>query len=93
MNIKRAFTLAELLVSLAVVGIIAALVLPSLNSSVDKSANADAMKKAYYYLGEVLEMPKSMGDPYTKWDYSTLTGETVYNKLKPFLSITNVAKF
>ena len=53
MNIKRAFTLAELLVSLAVVGIIAALVLPSLNSSVDKSANANAKKKAYYYLGEV----------------------------------------
>ena len=71
-KIKEAFTLAELLVSLAVIGIIAALTLPTLNSSIDKSANADAMKKAFYYLGEVIEMPTAMGDSYKKWDYENM---------------------
>ena len=87
-KIKEAFTLAELLVSLAVIGIIAALTLPTLNSSIDKSANADAMKKAFYYLGEVIEMPTAMGDSYKKWDYDSLTSDNIYRKLRPYLSIT-----
>lgn len=73
---NRAFTLAEVLITLGIIGIVSALVLPSKIEDYQKRKTAIAVKKAYVELNQVLEMSmKDHGDPST-WDYQT-AGELV----------------
>lgn len=44
---NKAFTLAEVLVTLTIIGVIASLTIPSLKETADRSANAAALQKAY----------------------------------------------
>lgn len=87
MKKNKAFTLVEVLICLTVIGVIAALTIPQLQAGMAKKANTEAMKKAYVYLSDVLEIPKALGDPYTKWNFNTLTTQQAFDKIEPHLAI------
>ena len=53
---NKAFTMAEMLVSLTIIGIIAALTMPSVKMNTEKRANAELLKKAVAKLDSVTEM-------------------------------------
>jgi len=50
MKRKRGFTLSETLITLGVIGIIAAVTIPSITSSTNKATYVDGLKKAYLIL-------------------------------------------
>ena len=56
LNRKAAFTLAEVLITLGIIGIVAALTLPVIISDVKNSQLEAGLKKAYSVLGQALNM-------------------------------------
>ncbi len=84
--IKKAFTLAEVLVSLTVIGVISALTLPAINASAHKRANAEGCKKAYIVLSEAVDIAR-VSDPIENWTFTDAASTTNFNKIKPHLNI------
>ena len=89
MNKKKikAFTMSEVLVSLTVIGVIAALTLPALNISARKNANAQGCKKAYVVLSEAVDIAK-IDEPFDKWTFDDDHSTEIYNKFKNNIVIT-----
>lgn len=66
---RLGFTLAEVLITLGIIGVVAALTLPALIQNYQKKATATSVKKAYSELNQVIQMAKAdYGDP-SGWDY------------------------
>lgn len=63
---KNAFTLAELLMSLTVIGVIAALTLPVVFNTSNKSSYVAGCKKAYVFLSEAMDIAR-INKPYNQW--------------------------
>ena len=66
---KKGFTLAEVLITLGIIGVVAALTLPALIQNYQKKATATSVKKAYSELNQIIERAKAdYGDP-SGWSY------------------------
>lgn len=64
---KRGFTLAEVLITLVIIGIIASMTIPSvINAQHDKEILAK-LKKSYSTLAQVLMLSQSFNGTYTSW--------------------------
>ena len=68
----KAFTLSEMVIALGIIGVIAALTMPSVVYNVNNRANSALLKKAVVKLNEVVElsMSESRFQPYPKCFYS-----------------------
>ncbi len=86
---KRAFTLAEVLITLGIIGVVAAMTLPSLIANYQHKVLETQFKKAYSILYQlVLDVQNDTGMPLNVRDYSyTYTGDhyKLYNTLKPYI--------
>ncbi len=90
-NTKNAFTLAEVLITLGIIGVVAALTMPSLIANYQKQAAVTKLKKSYNILSNaLLHAQVDHGEPKT-W---TLNGvdiktnsEQLADILKPYLKI------
>ena len=51
-TIKSGFTLAEMLITLAIIGVLAAMTIPALINNTHKAENVVALKKAYETLNQ-----------------------------------------
>jgi len=70
-----AFTLAEVLITLAIIGIVAALTIPNLIVSYEKKATATRVKKSFAELNQVIKLSEVENGPFNTWDFGT-TGST-----------------
>lgn len=68
----KAFTLSEMVIALGIIGVIAALTMPSVVYNVNNRANSALLKKAVVKLNDVVElsMSESRFQPYPKCYYS-----------------------
>ncbi len=66
----NAFTLAELLITLAIIGVVAVIVLPSLITNVNDRVNAEKIRSAKYKFTKATDHMKSLGliGPYSSTD-------------------------
>lgn len=83
----KAFTLAEVLVSLSIIGVIAALTIPVMINNAEKAAYAEGCKKAFVIFSTALDMAKTDGD-INSWTFTDEATVTNWNKIKKYLSIT-----
>ena len=66
---KLAFTLAEVLITIGIIGIVAAMTIPNLITNYQKKQTALEVKKAYTELNQILKMAiADYGEP-SGWDY------------------------
>ena len=65
---KSAFTLAEVLITLAIIGIIAAVTLPSLIQSYKKKVTSVRVKKAYSTLVQAIKLSEIENGPASQWN-------------------------
>ena len=66
---KRAFTLAEVLITLGVIGVVAALTMPSVIANYQKKSTLVKLKKTYNLIANSLKSAeKDYGEPYL-WNY------------------------
>ena len=99
--IFRAFTLAEVLITLAVIGIVAALSIPNLVQSYKKRVVETRLARFYSMINQALKMSEVDNGPKEYWatlytnqetqDTNTLLPEDWYNKyLKNYLKVLKV---
>lgn len=77
-NSKSAFTLAEVLITLGIIGVVAALTMPSLITNYRKKQTVAQLKKVYSELSQAAQMSVVQNGDMKNWDYS-LTGEEFFN--------------
>mgnify|MGYP004452826413 FL=1 len=68
-NIKKGFTLAEVLITLGIIGVVAAMTMPSLVANYEKKRTATAVKKAYSELSQALKLAEVDYGAMEYWDY------------------------
>ena len=89
MVMKKAFTLAEVLLTLAVIGVVAALTIPAVITKVSKDQYVTALKKAFNTVKTVeASAIGDMGSRQAVMSYSHMTSHPFYeNVFKPYLDV------
>lgn len=82
---SSAFTLAEVLITLGIIGVVAALTIPALIQSQQNKATVSAVKKAYTTLSQAYTSAVQDNGPPETWDLSTYT--SLLDILSPYLSL------
>ena len=78
-SLKRpAFTLAEVLITLGIIGIVAAMTMPSLITNYRKKQTVVQLKKVYSELSQAAQMSVIQNGDMRDWNYA-LTGEEFFN--------------
>jgi len=92
---KKAFTLAEVLITLAIIGVVAAITIPSIVANHQKRTLETQFAKAYRTLQTAFNLAASQHGSIETWDWQeTYTEEDRDNFVKKYLSsYLNVAKF
>ena len=68
---KKAFTLAEVLITLGIIGVVAAMTMPTLIANHQKEVVATSLRKAYAELNLALQMSISKYGDVSTWDYQS----------------------
>lgn len=85
-----AFTLAEVLITLTIIGVVASLTLPDIKQGVDAQANMAALQKTYSTLQQATNMAISEHENPIYWDMvdnSTPSINKVYSYYKPYFKM------
>lgn len=91
---KFGFTLAEVLITLGLIGIIAAIIIPSIITFQEKQATVNGFKKAYSTLTQVIDISIIDNGPIEGWDFPSTVNDTsqsliFFNTyLSPYFSIS-----
>lgn len=83
---KRAFTLAEVLITLGIIGVVAAITLPSVIANYQKEETVAKLKKTYSVVNQAILQSIVENDDYSNWEkpYDTNTNNAFigYHTLK-----------
>ena len=83
---KNAFTLAEILLTLIIIGVIAALTVPSMKKVSEENSYASSAKKAYSVLTSVIKQIKAEEGPVKMWDLDD--AESIANLIKSKFNVS-----
>ena len=87
---NSAFTLAEVLITLGIIGVVAALTMPALIANYQKQAALTGLKKGYSQLAQAVKLSENENGEIEYWDL-TLPSDTFMEKyITPFLK--NIGK-
>ena len=88
---KIAFTLAEVLITLGIIGVVAAMTMPTLINQTNEKETVVKLKKVYSILQNAYKMAELENSEITNWYSSSGTQKDnmamFYNNLKPYLKI------
>jgi len=88
---NNAFTLAEVLITLVIVGVVAALTISPLVNTYVESSTVSKVKKGISILGQAKKLAETQNGPIDSWNYSEGTSEEAsaqfWNFLKPHISV------
>ena len=97
---KRAFTLAEVLITLTIIGVIAAITIPTLMQKWSDQADVQRVKQAYSLLSNAFELAIREYGPLNEWDWpekqnfptylSATNSNFIPKKLSPYLKFQKI---
>ena len=87
LNRKAAFTLAEVLITLGIIGVVAALTLSNLIANYQKKQTVQQLKTAYSLLSQAVEQSISENGEIDDWDYTLNTNTFNETYILPYLKI------
>ncbi len=79
---KKAFTLVETLITLVIIGVIAAMTIPTLISKYHEQETVTKLKKAQSILANAISMQKAKGDEFESHTSYGFSADTLTNNLK-----------
>ncbi len=90
---KAAFTLAEVLITLGIIGVVAAMTIPTLISNYNEKQTVTKLKKVYSTLNQAYTMATIENDVGTKWETASMPETTqtdilTFEKFEPYLKVT-----
>ncbi len=88
---KVAFTLAEFLIVLGVIGVVAALTIPNLIVKYQKRETANRLKIVYSQIKEAIKLSEVENDDITGWDFSRADLFDYY--IQPYMKIVQVESY
>lgn len=90
---KKAFSLAEILVTLTIIGVIASMTIPNLQTNAHKRELAAGCKKAFSTLSNAIALAEQANGPVRKWGLSdNSSAEDFEEYLLPYLNVIQVCK-
>ena len=93
---SKGFTLAEVLITLGIIGTVAALTIPNLIANYKEQVIGNQLKKVYSTLSQAIKMAESEYGDISEWpvkDGDMSSTNTIYNYyIKPHLNITKECK-
>ena len=86
-NNKRlfGFTLAEVLITLGIIGVVAALTLSSVIQNYQKKVTVERLKKSYSTLAQAVQMSVKDNDEVETWDFSLSAQEFMDKYIAPYI--------
>lgn len=84
---KCAFTLAEVLITLCVIGVVAAMTLPTLIAKADRDSKIANVKKAHSVLNQAIKLSTIDNEDYETWDSSLSIKDYVKLYFAPYMNI------
>lgn len=75
---KKGFTLSEVLITLGVIGVVAAITMPTLIQHHQKQQTITQLKKAYSIVAQAFELSKIENGEYEYWDLSNTSNPKEY---------------
>ena len=87
---KAAFTLAETLITLGVIGIVAAMTIPTLINNYQEKVTVTKVKKMFSTLNQAVKLAEVDNGPVNTWDlpaYDEGGSQKLYGYLKPYLKV------
>lgn len=88
MKKKKAFTLAEVLITLGIIGIIAAMTLPTLVAKYKKLVIETSLKKTYSELQNLVKISEAANGDWHEWDGSKPITRYVEQYFAPYIHLT-----
>ena len=85
-NKLKAFTLSEVLITLVIIGIISAIAVPTIITSVNKNSAIEQLKKAYSTLSQASSRAISDNGPIGTWDVVSSSQEFSQTYMEPYLN-------
>ena len=82
---KVAFTLAEVLITLGIIGVVTAMTLPSVITNYQKKVTVERLKKTYSTLSQAVQMSIKDNDNIETWDFSLSTQEFMEKYVIPYV--------
>ena len=82
---KVAFTLAEVLITLGIIGVVASLTLPSVIMNYQKKQTVVELKKVYAELQNVIKLSEIDNGPMSEWDFPEKCAHVDPEGAKPFI--------
>lgn len=88
-KLYRGFTLAEVLITLGIIGVVAALTIPTLMQNADERANVVALKKAFSTLSNAYKLAEQENGTPDTWGIvaGPAPSPPMLNNLKPYLRV------
>lgn len=86
---KTAFTLSEVLITLGIIGVVAALTITPLIKNYQRKETAIRLKKSYNELSQAIKLSEIENLSATAWDYSLDGHRFVEKYLKKYIKYTN----
>jgi type II secretory pathway pseudopilin PulG len=84
---KAAFTLAETLIAIGIIGVVAALTIPTLMRKYEKSVIEKNLAKTYSELQNVIRRSEADNGSFEGWDYSLYYTTFVDTYFKPYMQL------
>lgn len=89
--LKKAFTLAEILITMSILGVVAFLTIPTLGSEVNEKETISKVKKMFNTLSTAIMQASVENGDIIKWDYSETqssdSAKEFASYIKPYLKI------
>ncbi len=80
-----AFTLAETLIVMGIIGVVAALTIPNLNQATGEKEKVARVKKLYSNLEDAIGRTEAIYGPLSEWDTANLTGTVLTGRMSEFM--------
>lgn len=84
---KKGFTLAEVLITLVIIGIIAAMTIPTLINKTQEHEHVVALKKAYSIMGQALKLTEAKYGAIETWDWNSNNIIPIFEKVNENLQL------
>lgn len=88
---QSAFTLAEVLITLGIIGVVAAMTIPTLMNNTQEKEYVSSLKKTFSILANAQTLAENENGNIMSWSYTSdaaQNSKTVFDNIKPYLKIS-----